>query len=241
MKKIISLLLIGVFVFVAGCEEIIGDNNGTQFTVDPKLSYDIPEYADVTTAIFEVTYHRISDDTEVSLISEIEKLIIHISYDTPIYFVDGKPVRDTLQAGQTLADFLNGRILEIHSTMMFQSFPGQTFPHFIRVLESYNNLKNGYIIVEMISGNILVNGEQLDRNTPVPFWQRGSEVSEDGAHLTIATAAMVPLHPIADALGIDVSYDDISDVAMNFDGVIFVPTEFFSETLNYNVFVFRGA
>ena len=276
MKKVIALLLICILVFVVGCDEI-GDINvdGYETTGLGNLMefYNVPPYAVATTAIFEIAENWSGrENTELSMISEIEKLVIHISHDTPIYFENGTAVQETLIEGQTLADVLDGRILEIWSTMMLQSFPGQTFPHFIRVLESYDNLKDGYIIVEMISGNVFVNGESVNIIDSVPFWARGSTETEDGGHASIAVAAMVPLQPVAEALGLDVEQlfgrwgVSVGGASIGIDdtkvyitghppielelpaaplladeGIIFVPTEFFSEILNYNVFVFRGA
>jgi len=278
MKKFIALLLIGVMATLVACADVPETENSVYENfamerVDRLAEHGVPEYALITAAVFEVTEDWGRDEISVlSMISEIEKLVIHISDDTPIYFANGENVRDTLTDGQTLADILDGRILEVWSTMMLQSFPGQTFPHFIRVWEEYDNLKDGYIIVEMISGNIMVNGDLLDTNTHAPFWARGSVETEDGFHATTATAAMVPLQPIADALGIEVeqlfgrrgvSVDGasigIDDTkvyipgfppielelpaapAIDDEGVIFVPTELFSDILNYNVFIFRGA
>ena len=277
MKKNIALLLIGALVFVAGCDETIdvdcdvGAHGIVEFESLFEF-YDVPLDSFITTAVFEIAEHqRLTESTELSMLSDIEKLVIHISDDTPIYFENGVSVRGTLIDGQMLADILDGRILQVWSTMMLSSFPGQTFPHFIKVLESYAHLKNGYIIVEMISGNIIVNGEQLGRNIPAPFWARGSEQTADGGHATIAVAAMVPLQPLAEALGLSLLPVD-QDMPQRFnvdgangqignaevrigyevfelpaepwiddDGEIFVPTEFFSEILNYNVFVWRGA
>ena len=301
MKKILSMLVVaGLLVALAGCEtpnEVandVGYNVPTHATerVNPPSFYNIPEYSSVTTAVFNVTdWGRDSDFT--SMLSEIEARVIHIGEDTPIYLEDGTNVRELLEYmsySWTLAEFLDGRILSVYYMMVLQSFPSQVYPNFVRVLESYDDLRLGRIVVEMVSGNIEVNGERLPilpRNYR-PFWARGGYITEDGMSVSYAQAAMVPLKPIAEALGYELGPVDhdmpqrfnvggatgqvgslevrvgaetfelpaepwISEVRVGVEtfelpaepwindyGVIFVPTEFFSDVLRYNVFVWRG-
>jgi len=258
MKKMLSMLVVATMIaamlIVAGCEspsEVaidVGYNavETPRERVNPPSFADVPEYASVTTAIFTVSDMFSGTPEFVSMHSEFEALVVHIGEDTPVYLEDGTNVRELFEYmsySWTLAKFLDGRILSVYYTMMLQSFPGQVYPHFVRVLESYDDLWLGYIIVEMISGNIEVNGERLSRlpRDSAPFWARGSDYFDDGTHATVATAAMVPLEPIAAALRYEVESLELPDDAwISDDGIIFVPTEFFSEVLRYNVFVWRG-
>jgi len=75
-----------------------------------------------------------SSYTEFSMISEDGELIIHINAETPIYFEDDVPVRETLEEDQTLAAVLDGRNMEVTYAITTRSIPPQTSPITIKVL-----------------------------------------------------------------------------------------------------------
>ena len=81
------------------------------------------------------------------------------------------------------------------------------------------------IIPGALNGEIVVNGEIID--APAPFWARGSEYFDGGTHATTVVGIYLPIHEVAEALGMVVNWNDLPSEAIIFDDVAFVMHDFF--------------
>ena len=135
MKK--RLKMLAAMVVVA----LMGLGTAAVMAVD----YYVPDGASVKTARFYVMDDMENTGDEFSMISEDEELVIHIHYDTLIYFEyelqlsdnpeDGmsRMARDLLH-GQTLAELLHGRKLVVTYAVTTRSIPPQTSPISVVIL-----------------------------------------------------------------------------------------------------------
>ena len=171
MKKLISVLLVGVMalsVFAIGA-----------FAID----YSVSENASTMVGQFFVYENFEQDGGNLYMTGNDHSVfIICISEDTLVYFEDFTFVRDTLADEQTLADVLDGRMLEL--TIVFDSLaaPGSSpkvSPVSVRVLseESADEFFNRFttvtstpvvdnalseVFATLISSPVLVNGAEYE-------------------------------------------------------------------------------
>ena len=97
------------------------------------IDYEVPEGSTVVISRFTV---RDVEEPEgwFSMISADGLLVINIGEDTLVYFEDFLMVRETLEAGQTLAGVLDGRNLVVTYNIATASIPAFTLPISIKVL-----------------------------------------------------------------------------------------------------------
>ena len=277
MKKAV----IAVMVAVIMCLSVVG-----------VLALDLfatAEAVSVTSRFFLVESSEAGD--EFSMVSENGELVIHITDNTLIYFADYVPLSDECEGrtrmvrevlfGQTLAQVLEGRNMRVtfkegarieptSIMVLFETIatgPALLDPEDILILP-----EDGYMgIVTLpgdiswdefelpeLNGEIVVNNEILE-GAPLPFWYAAENDN----------VVMVPLGPVAEALGYDVHLDDdeqgvrlgvaikiwigateahigrmapieLSAAPILIDGEIFAPLDFFRNVLNQTAYVFEG-
>jgi len=165
-------------------------------------------------AAFEKTDRFDVMETEkgLSLISRDGELVIHVGGGTEIIFEDGTDAIGRLEAGQTLAQLLDGRKLTVSYSITTRSIPPQTTPEKIVIhyetivpLPAYGdgNALIGIVppIYEFspeeieklfpLNGEIAVNGDIIE--APAPYYANG--------------VVMIPLRAVAQAIGFDVAWD----------------------------------
>ncbi|MDR2590303.1 MAG: hypothetical protein LBC71_04880 [Oscillospiraceae bacterium] len=96
----------------------------------------LPELIDINeVSIFTIIESSISDDeASFSLIREDGKLIVNVYDETTIIFQDGSSVRDSLEEGQNLAEFLDGKQLAVSYTLTTRSMPPQAFGADVKIV-----------------------------------------------------------------------------------------------------------
>ena len=168
-------------------------------------------------------FYVIENGSGQSLISHDGELIIHVSDKVPVFLEDGTPVRAHL-AREALAEFLDGKKLTVVYSVATFSMPPMTTPVKI-VIMAEGDAPVGivppigtippkeavilpYPLIAIcppeceptptesmtlfpLDGSIVVNGEIIE--APAPYYK--------------GDVVMVPLHAIAEALGIDVTWD----------------------------------
>ncbi|MDR2600647.1 MAG: hypothetical protein LBC73_10295 [Oscillospiraceae bacterium] len=101
-----------------------------------ELKTTLPELTDINeVSIFTIIESSISDDEEsFSLIREDGMFIVNVYDETTIIFQDGSSVRDSLEEGQNLADFLDGKQLSVSYTLTTRSMPPQAFGPSVKIV-----------------------------------------------------------------------------------------------------------
>ena len=142
-----------------------------------------------------------------SMISHDGELVINIHEDTPVIFEDDTDARERLVEGQTLAELLNDRMLVITYGITTRSLPPQTSP--VNVVIMYEQAVALPIDVEtpeqvitlpieiedvVLNGEIVVHGTIIE--AAAPYISNG--------------VVMVPLRAIAESLGYDVNWDNVT-------------------------------
>ena len=137
-----------------------------------------------------------ADGAGFSMMSADGGLVIHVSDQTPVTFEDGTAARERLAEGQTLAELLDSRNLTVTYSVSTASMPPQTSPDKI-VIHYETAVPLPAVIagpVTVLTGEIVVLGETID--APAPYLQDG--------------VTMLPLRAIAEKLGYDVYWDQVT-------------------------------
>jgi len=138
MRKIFALLIAAVMLFAVGC----GGSPEVDYYDSNNEAYNPMDYNPIDSFIdtFEIT-DIFGGSTveglyaEAAMLNAAGDMVIHIYEDMLIYFEDGTPLRDALPYGQTVAEFLEGRRLEVTYNFVLLSFPGQVYPLSITILD----------------------------------------------------------------------------------------------------------
>lgn len=204
MKKLLAMLLSAAMAFgaVTAFAELPRTEKTDRFTVTE---------ADTKGAVF-------------TMISADGELVIHINGDVPVIFEDGTGARARLEAGQTLPELLDGRLLTVTYSITTMSIPPQTTPEKIVVM--YEIAVPLPIDIEPPVGivNPIYEFTAEEKETLFPL---NGEVVVDGSVIDAPAAyyrdgfVMVPLRAAAEALGYDVNWDEETasvrlGVAINF-------------------------
>ena len=159
----------------------------------------VPLPADLTavSGLMQERFDLLGTDTGsgvFSMLSQSGALNIHINPLIPITFEDGLSVRDSLADGQSLANLLDGRMLEVTYSAVAMSLPPQSTPTGIVVM-----YEKAVPLPETVTGDTVpLNGEVVVKgailDAPAPF-------------VTADNTVMVPLRAVAEALGFNVTWD----------------------------------
>ncbi|MCL2436804.1 MAG: copper amine oxidase N-terminal domain-containing protein [Clostridiales bacterium] len=172
-KIMIAVLLVAVMAF----------GTFTAFAAEEALSNEMTDR-------FYLMEDQPYDDA-FSMLNSDGDLVIHINDETPVTFEDGSDARERLEeAGdESLADLLEGRLLTITYGIVALSYPGQTWPTDIIIMDE-DTVDPGTGDELPLNGEIVVNGVIIEASAP---YLNGDVV-------------MVPVRAIAEALGYDVHW-----------------------------------
>jgi len=126
MKRIgiLVLLLAGMALLAASCAAAPPAPPAEEDS--PPLETHISAYRFELTGLYDWMLEE--SGGAFSMLNEDGNLVIHVSEGTPVFLEDGTPAREALADGQTLAELLDGRTLEITTDLVLYSMPGQAFP-----------------------------------------------------------------------------------------------------------------